>query len=331
MNTDLELCMTDDVYASDSMPYNIMQAINLLKKLSNNWQYRAQVKQDEFNEEELFDNSKDDFLTDLLPFKDHPLFIDATDELKKRILTCGWLAYNEKTIDIEAEVITPACMSIIHGEFPSLQKIMSTIASQTLVDEAYHVLLVNTGSQLTRQRRGLFSLTLPESNLITKMRNFQQQHSEKWQRTLILLATAIVSEIFISDYLRLLSDEMSIQPLNRLIVDTHRKDELLHSSIFKNIAKCIYASLSIEKREFFMKVFPLPIRWFANIELDVWHSILQQIGFQNTNTLINDCRSINEENLEKIDYSGLIALAKELEPRNTRIGMDSFYSEGLIA
>lgn len=331
MNTDLELCMTDDACTSDSVLYNVTQAINLLKKISKDWQYRAQVKQGEFDGEEFFDNSKDDFLIDLLPFKDHPLFTDANDEMKKRILTCGWLAYNEKTIDIEAEVITPACMHIIHGEFPGLQKIMSTIASQTLVDEAYHVLLVNTGSQLTRQRRGLFSLAFPESNLITKMRNFQQQHSEKWQRTLILLVTAIVSELFISDYLRLLSHERSIQPLNRMIVETHRRDELLHSSIFKNITKCIYTSLNMEKREFFMKVFPLPIRWFANLELDVWSSILQQIGFHNSHILINDCRSINEENIEKIDYSGLIALAKELETSNTRISMDSFYSEGLIA
>jgi hypothetical protein len=323
--------MTRDAYASKPMLHNVMQAINSLKDLSNNWQYRAQVKQDEFNEEELFVNAKDDFLTDLLPFKDHFLFIEATDELKKKILSCGWLAYNEKTIDIEADVITPACMGIIHGDFPGLQKIVSTIASQTLVDEAYHVLLVNTGSQLTRQRRGLLSLTLPASNLIVKMRNCQQQHSENWQQTLILLATAIVSEIFISDYLRLLSHETSIQPLNRLIVDTHRRDELLHSSIFKNIAKCIYTSLSIKKREFFLQVLPLPIRWFANLELDVWYSILQQIGFQNTYTLINDCRSMNEENLARINYAGLIALTQELEPSNARIGMDSFYSEGLIA
>jgi hypothetical protein len=331
MGTDLKLCMTDDAYATDSMLQNVMQAHVLLKKLSNNWQYRAQVKQDEFDEEALFDSSKDDFLTDLLPFKDHPLFIEATDELKKKILTCGWLAYNEKTIDIEAGVITPACMSIIHGELPALQNIMSITASQTLVDEAYHVLLVNTGSQLTRQRRGLLALTLPESNLIAKMCSFQQQHSEKWQQTLILLATAIVSEIFISDYLRLLSHEMSIQPLNRLIVDIHRRDELLHSSIFKNMAKCIYASLSIKKREFFMKILPRPVRWFANLELDVWDSMLRQIDFPNTYTLINDCRSMNEENLTRIDYSGLIALAKELESSHTRRGMDSFYSEGLIA
>jgi hypothetical protein len=40
---------------------------------------------------------------------------------------------------------------------------------------------------------------------------------------------------------------------------------------------------------------------------------------------------MNEENLARIDYAGLIALAKELEPGNARIGMDSFYSEGLIA
>jgi hypothetical protein len=80
-----------------------------------------------------------------------------------------------------------------------------------------------------------------------------------------------------------------------------------------------------------MKILPLPARWFANLELDVWHSMLQQIDFPNAYTLINDCRSVNEENLMRIDYSGLVSLARELETSDTQTGMDSFYSEGLIA
>jgi hypothetical protein len=35
-----------------------------------------------------------------------------------------------------------------------------------------------------------------------------------------------------SDYLRLLSEEMAIQPFNRLTVEAHRRDELAHGSIF---------------------------------------------------------------------------------------------------
>ncbi|MDH3603049.1 MAG: diiron oxygenase, partial [Candidatus Tectomicrobia bacterium] len=141
--------------ADSPIDHNAMQAHSLLKKLTKNWPNRAQIKKDEFDEKALLDDSKDDFLTDLLPFKEHPLFLAASDEMKKKILTCGWLAYNEKTVDIEAKIITPACMRIIYGEVPGLQDTVSThVASQTLVDEAYHVLLVNRAIQLTKERRG---------------------------------------------------------------------------------------------------------------------------------------------------------------------------------
>ena len=332
MDTGLQPCIKDDgCVITTEMQLHVKQEQNLFQRLTNNWKYRAQVKKDELDETLLLDDDKDDFIVELLPFKDHRYFIEASDEMCRQILTCGWLAYNEKTVDIETKIITPACMRIIYGEISGLQDSMSSyIASQTLVDEAYHILLVNRASQLTRERRGLHSIAIPESALITKMRNCKQQYSEEWQHIIIEIVTAIVSEVFISDYLRLLSNETTIQPLNRLIVDIHRRDELAHSSIFKNITKCIYASLDTEKRKFFMEMLPKPVHWFANLELDVWDAMLRQIGFPHAHELIHDCKSINEQNLMKLDYSALIALAEELEYGDTHVGMDSFYREGLI-
>lgn len=332
MHVGLKSRIEDGEHVTDSPVHrNAIQAHSLLRKLTQNWPYRAQIKKNELDEKALLDDRKDDFLIDLLPFKEHPLFLVTSDEMKKKILTCGWLAYNEKTVDIEAKIITPACMRIIYGEVPGLQDIVSThVASQTLVDEAYHVLLVNRAIQLTKERRNLLSITLPESNLISKMREFQRIHSEKWQKTIIHIVTAIVSEVFISDYLKLLSNDTSIQPFNRMVVDIHRRDELSHSSIFKSMAKCIYSSLSTTKRDFFMYVLPKPVTWFANLELDVWHAMLDQIGFPNTTNLINDCKGMHEAGLLKLDYSGLVSLAQELGIYNTTIGMDSFYQEGLM-
>jgi hypothetical protein len=106
---------------------------------------------------------------------------------------------------------------------------------------------------------------------------------------------AIVSEVFISDYLKVLSTEMAIQPFNRLTVDAHRRDELAHGSVFKGLAKCLYGSLNAREREFFIEELPKPVHWFANIELDVWQAMLQQVGFRATDTVISNCRSANEE------------------------------------
>src|SRR5262245_16977940 len=313
------------------LPQAESQARALLQRLANNWERRARVKQPELDSEMLFDASKDDFIPDLLPFKDHPAFLAAPERMQKRILSCGWLAYNEKTVDIEAKIIAPACTHIIYGDLPGLQDgVSKQIAGQTLVDEAYHELLVLKACQVTRDKRGLGAVTLPESQLIVKMRRAQAQCSATWQQVLVQLATAIVSEVFISDYLKVLSTDMTIQPFNRLTVDAHRRDELAHGSIFKGLAQCLYGSLKAHERAFFAEVLPKPVHWFANSELEVWRAMLQQIGFRATDTVIRDCRSANEENLAHIDYSDVIALAQALGLLDGQRGLDSFAREGLV-
>ena len=307
------------------------QARALLQRLANTWGRRARVKQPELDGETLFDASTDDFLPALLPFQDHPAFLAAPDGMRTQILSCGWLAYNEKTVAIEAKIVAPACHHIIAGDVPGLHDGVSTqIASQTLVDEAYHELLVLHACQVTRARRGLGALTLPESQLIVQMRQAQAQCSAPWQQILVHLATAIVSEVFISDYLHLLSQAMTIQPFNRLTVEAHRHDELAHGSIFKGLARCLYGSLTQHERAFFIEVLPQPVHWFANSELEVWQAMLQQIGFPATDTVIRDCRRANEANLARIDYADLLTLAEELGLFEGQRGLDSFARAGLV-
>jgi hypothetical protein len=87
----------------------------ILRKLNRvkSWDHRAQVKKNELNIDMLLDDSRDDFLPELLPFKYHPYFLEAPESMQKTILSCGWLAYNEKTVNIEAKIVNPACMHII--------------------------------------------------------------------------------------------------------------------------------------------------------------------------------------------------------------------------
>ncbi len=312
---------------------NISLCRSLLQKMGTNWHRRAQVKKkkEELDAEWIFDETKKDFRVDLLPFKDHPDFWQAPVEVQNQILSCGWLAYNEKTIDIESKVITPACYHIIYKDVPGAEdEISQQIASETLVDESYHVLLVINACCITRKRRGLPSLKLPDFNLVTNMYREQANCSETWQRIIVQLVTAIVSEVFISDYLKLLADDTTIQPLNRITVDTHRRDELTHSSIFKNLTKCIYSQLNRKQKEFFIEMLPKPVRWFANAELAVWKAMLEQIGFPRTEPVITDCAAINELNLMRIDYTGVTALAEELGILDSERGIDSFGREGLL-
>src|SRR3546814_1528712 len=80
------------------------------------------------------------------------------------------------------------------------------VICETLVDEAYHLLLVENANRLTRFHRDLAHIRIPSFNLVRFMEIEKARYNEDWQRILIQLATSVVSEIFVSDYLHQLSE-----------------------------------------------------------------------------------------------------------------------------
>jgi hypothetical protein len=293
--------------------YDLPTFLAILKKLAASWPARAAVKKEELEIEGLYSEDAPDFLPDLLPFKDHPDFDKASDDLKQKALSCGWLAYNEKTIAIETSIISPACMHVIRAEVPGVtfEACKETMA-QTFVDEAYHTLLLVNACRVTRQRRGLEQLRIPQFALVTNMFACQEQHAEPWKKMLVQLVCATVSEVSISDYLSLLSGATSIQPLNMITTEIHRRDEHAHSGLFKKIGQMIYHGLSHREREFFVQELPKPLLWFTNQELAVWRSMLQQIDFPHADRIIRDCQGQHECDLKRRDFSALDEVANNL-------------------
>lgn len=328
--------LTNQMVAQEEFA-NISHCRVLLEKMTCSWHRRAQAAQVrqkvalESQPEMAFDAERDDFRTDLLPFRDHPNFLSAPLEMRKKILSYGWLAYNEKTVDIESRVIAPACNHILYKEVPGVEDSTSQlIASNTLVDEAYHIQLVVTACRLTRQCRQLEHLKLPSFNLVKNMESEKALHAEKWKKILVQVVTAIVSEVFVSDYLALLAHDTTIQPLNRLTVYTHFRDEKAHHTIFINLAKCIYAYLTPEQKSFFAELLPKPVRWFASMELGVWESMLQQINFPNAEHMMKDLLPSADVNLLRIDYSKIVLLAEELGILDSEQGAECFGRLGLL-
>jgi hypothetical protein len=305
----------------------------LLKKMAENWGKRARVRQSpQDNISELdFDPNKDDFRLDLLPFKDHHLFKQSSPELRLQVLSCGWIAYNEKTIDIESQIVTPACNHILYRDLPGVEDgISQQIVSATLTDEAYHILLVVNACNITRQYRNLEALKLPSFDLVVKMRQEQDKYPEPWQKMLVQMAVAIVSEVFVSDYLDLLAKDKTIQPLNSITVATHQQDEITHSLIFTHLVKCLYHNLTAEQKTFFVDILPKPVLWFASQEWRVWQTMLEQIGFPQGKEMIADCASQAQSDLTRVDYSDLITLSRELGILASQQGIDSFSRVGLL-
>lgn len=74
----------------------------------------------------------------------------------------------------------------------------------------------------------------------------------------------------------------------------------------------IYHGLSADDREFFVQTLPKPLTWFASLELDVWHSVLRQIGFPDADRIIADCASQQHYDLTQRDYSAVVEMANTL-------------------
>ena len=293
-------------------PLNGNRSKEVLRNISRRWESGASVRNAFMPDDVVFDPNYPDFLIELLPFRNHPRFLLLEPALKETVLTCGWLAYNEKTLDIENKIVAPACQHILAGRVPGTSDDTSKRAvAETLVDEAYHVLMTLHACGITKRYRGIQEIRIPDSYLVQAMKRLQGACVEPWETMLIELATAIVSEVFISDYLKLLSDAQGIQPIHRSIVDTHRKDELVHSGLFKTLTKEMYRNLSEEQKEFFSNILPQPILWFANQELEVWESMLTQVGIPDAGIIIADCRSASVD-LDILDYSGVAEIADEL-------------------
>ncbi|HTU21313.1 MAG TPA: diiron oxygenase [Gemmataceae bacterium] len=297
---------------------NLQRDHDRIERLTDSWSSRANVRKAGPDLTLDYDPNKPDFLSELLPFHDHPLYQKATEEEKQAALSCGWIAYNEKTVAIESKIVSPACMYLIDGEvsgFPR-HRHRSAIA-QALTDESFHILLVVQATGVTRRRRRLQELTLPAFDLVRSMQGHQEKHPEQWKKILIQLATSIVSEVMVSEYLSRLSNAANIQPLNRITTEIHRRDESAHNGLFKSLGAVIYHGLNAREREFFVGALSQPSIWFASPELDVWEVMLKQIGFPGAERMIADCRAQRRTKDIHLDLSTLENLFADLGVENT--------------
>ncbi|RRS05214.1 diiron oxygenase [Aquabacterium soli] len=312
-------------------PHAPSRSVDLLNRIARSWSHRAQVKKNE--PDTLIDAGTDlpEFLEHLLPFHEHPRYQALDTDTKMRILSCGWIIYNEKTVAIELDIVSPVCQDILYDNVPGLDNELSKeIVCETLVDEAYHLLLVKNANRITRQRRQLEHIRIPQFALVRQMREEQDRHMPSWAGLLVRLSTAVVSEIFISDYLHQLSEETSIQPLNRATVAAHRHDELAHSKIFSELTRNFYHALGSTQKGFFASMLPKSIHWFADQELDLWLDVLQQLGVPGAQAMVEECRELNRVALDRLDYSGVVKLASEVGILDSAEGHAAFRNARLI-
>lgn len=297
---------------------SISASKNLLNKLSSYWPRRAIVKKEELDFG-LFDPTKVDFIEELLPFSDHPTYQQLDSNLKNKILSSAWIAYNEKTIALETAVVNPLCVDIIYNQLPGLNNETCTkTASEIMTDEAYHVLMVVNSTKITRQNRMLY-FHLEKLNLVQHMQEEQDKYPEYWQKCIIQFITALVAEIFTSKSMAALSKNTAIQPLHQKTVHAHYIDEAAHGSVFKELAKLFFARLATNEKNFFIRNILKPSQWLADPELNNWNIIFDNINVRNTRELIEDCKQNYALKIRQMDHTNILNLGEELGIKKSSI------------
>lgn len=282
-----------------------------LTAILESWERRAQVRQHTLLPASSFDPTRKDFLPEWLPFWGHPTFEKQRD-LEMQILSVAWLQYNQVTIEIENEIVIPLCLALqldLGREEP-----YRTLVVQAMVDEAYHVLLTNHATELTRKLRHLETIRLPKGHFVSSMQKRLVGCNSDWERNIVLLATGVITEVFIGAYLGLIGycKDERLQPINIITTRAHMIDEAVHGVVFGALAERIVPRLGAEQKRFFWEIFPTVILWFFEGRTAAWNTLLPQIGFENGTPMIQDCRKKPMAILKEEHWPVVVALAERI-------------------
>jgi len=98
----------------------------------------------------------------------------------------------------------------------------------------------------------------------------------------------------ITDYLKTMSEDSSIQAVCHTVTKTHSMDEWSHSSVFSFVATDIVQGLSYKEREHLRSIILGTVQMFANNELGAWEKVFSMIKFPNYRDILNDVGNTNE-------------------------------------
>ncbi|WP_313678877.1 diiron oxygenase [Pantoea vagans] len=269
----------------------------MLKKLSVLWKNRAAVNKTHLQYSELeFDVNKKDFSESLLPFRHHDAWKEAPEDVKSRCLSYAWGIYNLKTIYIECDIVTPACEDIIKCppvNSPNRAELQD-VMSEALLDEALHTRMSVMACNYIYERRRLEPLNYTNFNLIDWRRQMLAGCSAEWQRRLTRFAIACASETLITDYLKVMAEDSSIQKVCHEVTRIHAEDEWSHSSVFSYVAYDIVRDLSLSERKYLRDTMLKTTDLFADNEMGAWENAFRIAGMPYAREIISETESRNE-------------------------------------
>ena len=294
---------------------------NFMSTLTKNWHEHAQVKNSFDFSSVPFDKDSYDFTDSLLPFSKNPRYLALDNNTKGKIHTCAWFLYNQKTLDLEMNVVNPICQKILLNEveeFDDLcQKDLKLLISQLLTDEAYHVYMVYQVNAVTETYRNL-SLK-PGSLIFVEKMNSAISKAHDWHtKNLILFAVAIVAEILTSKSMETIMNSQTIQEIHTRFTLIHWQEDVRHGNIFKFLSAHFYKMLSDQRKTLFNHYLIKAIEWFCYLDISHWLSIFAYLNIDNemADSFIQDVQALEHHKIQNIDPSVLNPIRQALNKQD---------------
>lgn len=254
---------------------------DLLVQLTRRWGRRVAVKKDELDLDGHFDAERPDFPEHLVPVLALPGADRLDEDARTRILSAAWISYNAKTAAIEDEIILPACRLMLDDRIPVRHDdVAVNVLHQTIIDEHYHILMCQNAVGVTRRRRGLADLGFdPHVWSVVRGLDEARKGVSGFERDLVEIAFSLAAETTISGFLSALATADAIQPMNRITVDMHRRDESGHAVVFREMCGSLYRGLDTELKELFREALVRGLTAFRAADFDPWVDVAAEGGF----------------------------------------------------
>ncbi len=286
---------------------------NVIERIGASWDTRVAVRQDRLDLTQYYDPAIPDFPASMVPFWNEPEFAALDQPTRLRFLAAAWVAYNEKAIYLEDEIVQPACSLLLKNRLPGVaEPRVKQVLAQVQVDEQFHILMCLDICNSARERHGLSAYVVPEPLLGVRLRHKLAATPDAREAAILRLAFASVAEMSINAYLDQVASDMSIQPVNRVNTDMHRRDESAHSMAFRQIVASCFKALDAGGQELFRHHIRAALDDFTTPDHGSWDSILAFLRIPGREALLARLEAATRDKRLSRDYTVLSSLFAEI-------------------
>ena len=287
---------------------------NVIDRIAASWNYRVAVRGERLDLSQYYDASIPDFPTRMVPVWTAPEMQALPRPEQLRFLAAAWIGYNEKAIYLEDEIVQPLCSLLLKGRLPGLgDPLAKQVIAQVQVDEQFHILMCLEICNSARERHDLHAYRMPEPVIGRHMKARIAAAADEQEIIMIRLAYAAVAEMSINAYLNEVATDQTIQPLNRINTDMHRRDEAAHNTIFRQIVGSVYRGLTEDEQARFRPILEAALKDYTEPDVEFWNSLLVFFDIEGRERIVEELVASLRSRPQRRDYTGILDLFEALD------------------